>query len=412
MTSRTFGHVVAFLFIGILAIAFSGCVSDTNPRVNYRSGTVERFVRTETAGQAADGANIEVYTIQNANGLKARITNYGAIMLSLIVPDKRARYDDIILGFDTPQEYLREEYVANCPYFGAVVGRYANRIAGGAFTLDDRKYTLATNDGDNHLHGGTKGFDKVFWTLQNTFENKDRLGIVLHYRSPDGEEGYPGTLDCTVSYALSSNNELIVAYEAATDKETIVNLSQHNYFNLAGHGSGDILDHELKINAGYITPVDAGLIPTGELMPVDGTRFDFRAPTEIGNRIECRKKKKDLDEDDIQILRGGGYDHNFVLNRGKPGYELEFAARVVEPTSGRIMEVFTTEPGLQFYSGNFLDGTIIGKDEQRYHHRGGFCLETQRFPDTPNQPRPEFPPAVLKPGEIYQHKTVFRFKTR
>lgn len=343
-----------------------------------------------------DGKSVSLYRLTNANGMQADISNYGAIVTRLTAPDRNGRFDDVVLGYETVAEY-----VADTPYFGAIVGRYGNRIAKGRFTLDGVEYELAVNNEPNHLHGGIKGFDKVIWDAE---PGQDAQGahLRLTYISEDGEEGYPGTLKSTVVYTLSNNNELKIDYAASTDKATVVNLTHHGYWNLAGQGSGDILGHELMLNADRTTPVDSTLIPTGELKPVKGTPFDFTTPHKIGQRI---------DADDEQIKFGGGYDHNFVLN--KPGREMSLAARVYEPTTGRVMEVHTTEPGIQFYSGNFLDGSNVGKGGKAYHHRNGFCLETQHFPDSPNQQgNPNFPSVILRPGEKYEHHTVYKFVAR
>ncbi|MDZ7374308.1 MAG: galactose mutarotase [candidate division KSB1 bacterium] len=344
-------------------------------------------------GKMPDGRAVEFFDLVNPNGLKARIITYGAIVVSLEVPDREGKLGDIVLGYDKLEKYL-----ADSPYFGAIVGRYGNRIAKGRFVLDGVEYQLATNDGPNHLHGGLKGFDKVVWE-GSPLQEEDAVGVQLTYLSPDGEEGYPGNLRATVVYRLTSQNELRIDYEATTDKPTIVNLTHHSYFNLAGQGSGDILGHVLQINADCFTPVDPGLIPTGELRSVEGTPFDFRQPIAIGERI---------DWDDEQLRFGRGYDHNFVLNSS--GGTLALAATVYEPTSGRVMEVWTTEPGLQFYSGNFLDGHHVGKGGKVYGHRSGFCLETQHFPDSPN--KPHFPSVVLRPGEKYHQTTIYRFSVR
>jgi aldose 1-epimerase len=339
-------------------------------------------------GSTPDGKAVEQYTIANANGVKIRAITYGAVITSLEVPDRSGTPGDIVLGFDRLDGYLNDP-----PFFGAVVGRYGNRIAKGQFTLDGRTYTLATNNGPNHLHGGVKGFDKYVWNAEPL---KDANGVAFTRTSPDGEEGYPGNLRVRVTYTLTEKNELVVDYHATTDKATPVNLTQHSYFNLSGDGSGDVLGQELMINADRYTPVDETLIPTGELAPVQGTPFDFRKPTAIGARIN---------QDHAQLKNGKGYDHNWVLNRTGPG--LRPAVRVVDPGSGRSLDIATTEPGLQFYSGNFLDGTITGKNGHVYRHRNGYCLETQHYPDSPN--KPAFPSTVLKPGEEYRSRTVFTF---
>lgn len=344
-------------------------------------------------GTTPDGQNATLYTLRNANGMEVRATDYGGIIVSLRVADREGQFEDVVLGYDSLASYIEET-----PYFGAIIGRYGNRIANGRFTLDGQTYTLATNNGPNHLHGGLKGFDKVLWNAE-PFENETGVGLIFTRTSPDGEEGYPGTLQARVTYTLTDDNELVFEYEATTDQATPVNLTQHTYFNLAGDGAGDILDHVLTIYADAFTPVDSTLIPTGEIRPVEGTPFDFTEPTPIGARIE---------QDDEQIRFGLGYDHNFVLSRdGAAADSLVLAVHVYEPTSGRVMEVFTTEPGVQFYSGNFLDGSLTGKGGVVYEHRTGFCLETQHFPDSPNQPN--FPSTILEPGERYHTRTVYAF---
>ena len=345
-------------------------------------------VKREPFGQMPDGAAVEIFTLRNAAGVEVRAISYGGIITFLRVPDRSGTFDDIVLGFDRLDGYLKDP-----PFFGAIIGRYGNRIAKGQFTLDGATYELATNNGPNHLHGGNKGFDKVLWTAAPV-EGKN--AVTFTRTSPDGEEGYPGNLQVQVTYTLTDQNELIVDYRATTDKATVVNLTQHSYFNLAGQASGDILGHELMLNADRYTPVDGTLIPTGELAPVEGTPFDFRTPTAIGARIG---------DADPQLKNGQGYDHNWVLNRSGDG--LQLAARVVEPKTGRTLEVRTSEPGIQFYSGNFLDGTLTGKQGATYNHRTGFCLETQHFPDSPNQPN--FPSTTLRPGEEYRTTTVFTF---
>ncbi len=351
---------------------------------------VEMSVNQESFGTTPEGREVDLYTLTNSNGMKARITNYGAILVSLEVPDRGGNLADITLGFDTLEGYLGEH-----PYFGAVVGRYANRIGNAEFELEGVKYELEANNGTNHLHGGIKGFDKVIWKLEDLKTEDDRAMVKLSYISEAGEEGYPGNLACSVTYALTEDNELQMSYEADTDKTTVVNLTNHTYFNLAGQGKGDILDHEIMIDADKYTVVDANLIPTGELRSVTGTPMDFTISATIGSRIEQ--------------VEGGGYDHNYVLNNGG-GDSPEFCARVYEQTSGRVMEVYTTEPGVQFYTGNFLDGTVTGKGGKAYEKHYGFCLETQHFPDSPNNP--DFPSVVLKPGQKYSTKTVLKFSTR
>lgn len=345
-------------------------------------------------GKTADGAAVDVYTLTNSKGMQAAITNYGGIVVTLMVPDRDGKLGDVVLGYDT-----LDEYIADTPYFGAIVGRYGNRIAKGKFTLGGKEYVLAQNNNENHLHGGIKGFDKVVWDAKGVLSDRG-LELVLNYVSADGEEGYPGKLAVTVTYIVPyDENELQIEYLATTNKPTVVNLTNHSYFNLAGQGKGDILDHELMINADRFTPVDEGLIPTGELRSVAGTPMDFRKPTAIGARV---------DVDDEQLKFGLGYDHNWVLDKSPGEYGL--AARVYLPTSGRVLEVHTVEPGIQFYCGNFLDGSNVGKGGKVYKHRYGFCLETQHFPDSPN--KPQFPSTVLEPGEEYTTRTVYKFSTR
>jgi aldose 1-epimerase len=342
-------------------------------------------------GTTRDGVPVHIYTLTNAKGLEARITNYGGIVVSLIVPDRKGKRDDVVLGFDTLKEYVDH----NTPFFGTLVGRYANRIAHAKFALDGKEYHLEANDNGNTLHGGTHAFDKQVWTPRELPDG----GLELTLLSKDGDEGFPGNLKATVVYHVTDANELKIDYSATTDKDTVVNLTNHSYFNLKGAGEGDILGHQVAINADRFTPVDAGLIPTGELRKVDGTPFDLRKKTTlIGAHIN---------DNDEQIKLGHGYDHNFVLS--KKGHELSGAARVEDPASGRVLEVYTTQPGVQFYTGNFLDGTLHGKGGKVYQRRYGFCLETQHFPDSPNQPK--FPSVVLKPGEKFESTTVFRFST-
>ena len=340
-------------------------------------------------GTTPDGKAVDAYTFTNANGIEIKAITYGGIITSLKVPDRAGKSGDVVLGFDSLDGYLKDP-----PYFGAIIGRYGNRIARAQFTLEGKTYKLAANNGPNHLHGGLKGFDKVVWNAE-PIKGPDGVGVAFTRTSPDGEEGYPGNLKVRVTYVLNDRNDLTVEYHATTDKATPVNLTQHSYFNLAG--DGDILGHELMINADRYTPVDDTLIPTGKLAPVQGTPFDFRKSTAIGARIN---------QDDPQLKNGKGYDHNWVLNR-TPAAGPQLAARVIEPKTGRMLEIRTTEPGIQFYSGNFLDGTITGKSGRVYKHRTGFCLETQHFPDSPNQPG--FPTTTLRPGQEYSTKTVFTF---
>jgi aldose 1-epimerase len=354
-------------------------------------GTVAltRGVTRAAFGTTRDHIPVEIYTLTNANGVELRAMTYGGIITSLKVPDRSGRFGDIVLGFDTIDGYLKDPQ-----YFGALIGRYGNRIAKGQFTLGGTTFKLAANNAPNHLHGGVKGFDKVLWNAMQA-EGAEGVSVTFTRTSPDGEEGYPGNLHVSVRYMLTDQNELAIDYRATTDKATPVNLTQHSYFNLAAD-SGDVLGHELMLNASRSTPVDETLIPTGELAGVEGTPFDFQKATAIGAR---------LDPDDVQVKYGQGYDHNWILDRTGAG--LQRAALVVEPKSGRTLDIATTEPGIQFYSGNFLDGTITGKGGQVYKPRAGFCLETQHYPDSPNHP--EFPSAILQPGQIYASKTVFTF---
>ncbi len=348
-------------------------------------------------GRTPDGRPARLFTLRNAGGFRADISDYGGTLVRLFAPDRRGNYEDVALGFNAIADYVR-----HAAYFGALIGRCGNRIARGEFTLDGATHRLATNNRPGgqpcHLHGGTRGFDRVVWTAE-PIEVDDGSALRLRYRSAEGEEGYPGNLDVTVTYTLGADNSLRLDYGAKTDRATPVNLTNHTYFNLAGEGRGDVLGHELTVRAGSLTAVDAGLIPTGNFMPVEGTPFDFRTPQPIGRRI---------DEDHEQLHHGGGYDHNFVLH-GR-GDQLTPAATVHEPTSGRVMEVLTTEPGVQFYSGNFLDGTLTGKSGQPYRKRAGFCLETQHFPDSPNQPT--FPSTILRVGQELRSTTVYRFSAR
>ena len=375
-----------------LLVGLAACTAPEAPPP--AAPTSKADVKKESFGQTAEGVPVDVYTLTNASGMEVRAISYGGIILSLRVPDRTGALGDVVLGYDTIDGYQKAS-----PYFGAIIGRYGNRIAKGRFTLDGKQYTLAVNNEPNALHGGKKGFDKVVWRAES-FKKPEGVGVVFSYTSPDGEEGYPGKLEASVTYTLGDANSLTFEYHAVTDKATPVNLTQHSYFNLAGDGGGDILGHELTIRASRFTPVDKTLIPTGELRSVAGTPFDFTTPHAIGERIGA---------DDEQIKFGLGYDHNWVLDR-EPGDALQLAARVYEPTSGRVMEVSTVEPGLQFYTGNFLDGTITGKAGHVYRHRTGICLETQHYPDSPN--KPDFPSTILKPGVEYRTRTVYAFSVR
>lgn len=350
--------------------------------------------KAEPFGKMPDGTEIQAFTLTNKNGIKLRAITYGAIVLSLETPDRNGKLADIVLGYNTLEEYIKDT-----PYFGAVVGRYGNRIAGGKFSLDGTTYTLATNNEPGGmkcaLHGGLKGFDKVVWHGEGLVKN-GMQSVKFSYTSKDGEEGFPGTVELSVIYQLTDDNQWRIDYEAKTDKASPLNVTQHSYFNLKGEGNGDILEHELVFKASRFTPVNAGLIPTGELRAVTNTPFDFTTAHRIGERVQA---------DDEQIRFGGGYDHNWVLD-SQDG-SLALAAIVTEPSSGRTMEVLTTEPGLQFYCGNFLDGKLTGKSGKVYQFRNGFCLETQHYPDSPNQP--SFPNTILRPGKTWTSTTVYRF---
>jgi len=366
--------------------------SPMQSRTAADQATRQLDIKVKPFGETSDGQQVRLYTLRNVNGLSAEIMTYGAIVVTLKTPDRKGKMDDIVLGYDNLADYVK-----NSPYFGAIVGRYGNRIGQGKFTLDGVEYKLAVNNGENHLHGGLKGFDKVVWSDEPVWK-ANAVGVKLSYVSKDGEEGYPGNLNATVTYLLTNANELRIEYQATTDKATPVNLTHHGYFNLTG-AQRDILDHALALNADKFTPVDKGLIPTGELVAVKGTPMDFTRPTPIGARIGNEFE---------QLKFGGGYDHNWVLNKGGRG--MITAARLYEPTTGRLMEVRTTEPGIQFYSGNFLDGTITGKGVVVYKHRWGLCLETQHYPDSPN--KPNFPSTILRPGEKYETTTIYRFSTK
>jgi aldose 1-epimerase len=368
-------NAMKLIYVSFVVLLAAGCSTEK-----------KQDVMQDTEGTSSLHESTD--TLINKHGLVAIITPYGGKLISLWVPDRNGKLGDVVLGYDSA-----EQYIWGNPYFGAMIGRYGNRIAKGKFTLDEKTYQLPINNGVNSLHGGPRGFHNVFWHK----DGSDSSSIILSYTSKDGEEGYPGNLKTRVSYSLSDDNELVIDYEATTDAPTIVNLTHHSFFNLAGAGNGDILNHELMIDADRFTPVDAGLIPTGELQSVKGTPFDFTNPTKIGARINVT---------DEQLQNGKGYDHNWVLT--KTGNEFALAATVKEPTTGRVMEVWTTEPGLQFYSGNFLDGSDLGKGGRKYEYRTAICLEAQHFPDSPNQPN--FPSTILRPGEVYKQKTVYKFR--
>jgi aldose 1-epimerase len=390
---RTRSIAAPALVAVVVGALLAACSSPSSESTSSTSAMPQpnKYLSTEPFGQTADGQPITMISLRNQHGIEVRVMTYGGIILSIKTPDKSGASGDVVLGHDTAAEYF-----TNPPFIGALIGRYGNRIAKGKFTLDGHEYTLATNNGANHLHGGTKGWDQALWTAE-PFQGKEGPGVVLTHTSADGDEGYPGTVKAKVTYTLTDDNRLRVEYSATTDKPTVINLTQHSYFNLSAGKSADILGHDLMINAAQYTPVDDGLIPTGEIASVEKTPFDFRTPTAIGVRINDKN---------TQLERGKGYDHNWVLTRVASG-GLQLAARVEEPASGRTLEVLTTEPGLQFYSGNFLDGTIKGKGGVMIAHRSGFCLETQHFPDSPNHAN--FPSTVLRPGETYSSTTVFTF---
>lgn len=383
---------------GILLVCFSPPVRASEPpqaapstqasRIQERSNLPSTSQRHY--GYLADGTGVTLVTLKNATGIELDVIGYGGIITRLLTPDANGRLGDIVLGLDS-----LDEYVASNPYFGALIGRYGNRIGKATFSLDGKSFQLDVNDGENHLHGGSEGFDKRVWQMR-PFVTEHSAGVHLRLTSPDGDQGYPGKLQALVTYELTNQDELDMTFRAVTDKPTIVNMTQHSYFNLAGEG--DILGHRLKIPADRFTPVDKGLIPTGTLQTVAGGPFDFRQAKEIG---------RDIGADNEQLELGQGYDHNFVLKDQADG-ELVLAARVTEPNSGRVLEILTVEPGVQFYSGNFLDGSLDGKGKV-HEYRSGFCLEPQHFPDSPNNP--DFPPVTLRPGETYQSRIVYRFST-
>ncbi|HLX71483.1 MAG TPA: aldose epimerase family protein [Verrucomicrobiae bacterium] len=375
------------IVVGLSAvlIAASGCSTSSS---SSGGGITEA-----PFGTMPDGTPITLYTLRNSKGAEATICNYGGVVTTLKMPDRNGNYSDVVLGFDNLNDYLKGD-----PFFGALIGRYGNRIAKGHFVLDGTEYTLPINNAPNSLHGGDKGFDKVVWQA-TPHPSSSAPSLELTYVSKDGEEGYPGNLSVKAVYTLTRDNGLKLEFTATTDKDTVVNLTHHSYFNLAGQGN--VLNHVVMINADKFTPVDSTLIPTGELKPVDGTPFDFRTPTAIGARIG---------QNDEQLKFGNGYDHNWVLNNYTGVGGVRLAARVYEPTSGRVLEVFSDQPGLQFYSGNFLDGTLKGKGGWVYQFRNAFCMEPQHFPDSPN--KPSFPSTELKPGQVYHSTIEYRFSVR
>lgn len=387
---KLFLNSLIFIFI----VTFLSCKSEK--KEEKKEEIVEEVslqaITSEDFGQTVDSVQVKQFTLTNKNGLEMKVMTYGAIITSLKTPDNQGKLEDIVLGYDNLQGYID-----NNPYFGAIVGRYGNRIANAKFSIDGKEYKLAENNGKNSLHGGVKGFDKVVWNATE-INDVNGVGLKLTYKSIDGEEGFPGNLDITVFYTLNNEDELEVQYQAKTDKKTIVNLTQHTYFNLTAMKE-DILGHELSMNASHITPVDDGLIPTGDLLPVENTPFDFRTAKTIGQDIAAEHE---------QIKFGNGYDHNWVLNESED--KMKLAATLFEAKSGRVVEVYTTEPGIQFYTGNFLDGSITGKNGVVYKYRSGLCLETQHYPDSPNQP--EFPSTLLNPNEEYLTITKFKFSTK
>jgi aldose 1-epimerase len=379
---------------GVALVAFAAVVGFTGASASTRAKSPPSIIK-ESFGSVG-GPPVDLYTLKNSAGMEVKIITHGGIIQQVIVPDRRRRMANVTLGFATLDDYVTK----NSPYFGAIVGRYGNRIAGAQFTLDGDVYTLAANNGPNSLHGGNVGFDERVWEVTRELRRSDRVGLELHYLSPDGEEGYPGNLDTFVTYTLTNDDEIVIDYRATTDKATVVNLTNHAYWNLAGEGSNAIYDHVLTLRADRYTPVDETLIPTGEIAEVTGTPFDFTEATPIGERIR--------DASSEQIACGRGYDHNFVLNsRGSRRPVL--AAHVWEPTTRRTLDIYTTEPGIQLYAGNFLDGTLIGTSGKAYRQGDGFALETQHFPNSPNEP--SFPSTVLRPGDEYSTTTIYKFGT-
>lgn len=384
-------QIIEVAATALAALGMLSCASDSKSN--------NSMITKSSFGAMPDGTPIELYTLRNSKGAEADIMTYGGIVQKLKMPDRNGNIADIVLGFDNLNGYTSETYLKNCAYFGALIGRYGNRIGGAQFTLDGKTYKLAPNNNGNTLHGGIKGFDKVVWKGVKADVGPEGPRLELSYFSKDGEEGFPGNLNVTATYTLTEDNALKIQFKATTDKPTVVNLTHHSYFNLRGQGNGDILSHVVYINADKTTPVDKGLIPTGSLADVTGTPFDFRKPTAIGARI---------DDPDPILQYGPGYDHNWVTSNPLGKFGLQ--ARVTEPTTGRVMEVWSDQPGLQFYAGNFLDGSITGKDGKVYQRRNAFCFEPQHFPDSPN--KPQFPSTELRPGETYHNTIVYKFSTQ
>ena len=400
MKNKNLRRTLAYCAFPILLATAMSCTGSSEKKEtseeNIEKSNEMNIVKSDF-GKLEDGTSVSLFTLTNENGVEVKITNFGGIITSVKVPDKDGNIEDVALGFDTLEGYLSDAYKKSGPYFGAIIGRFGNRIGNAKFTLDGQEYQLAPNNNPNHLHGGVKGFDKVVWEAEE-IKTDSEVGVKLHYVSEDMEEGYPGTLAVDVVYTLTNDNEIVMDYKATTDKKTIVNLTNHSYFNLNA-GKSDILDHEVMINADQFVPVNRTLIPTGELKDVEGTPFDFTSPTTVGSRIQ---------EDNEQLRYGQGYDHCWVV-KGNNG-ELRLAATVYEPNSGRFMEVHSTEPGIQFYSGNFLDGSLTGSRDVVYKHRYGLALETEHYPDAPNQP--DFPSVELNPGETYHTQTIYKFSTK
>lgn len=389
-------NLIKFGRLFTLLIAIGMMTSNCTPKNSEGDGeksepeSASSGIEVQTFGTTENGEKVQVYILTNKKGATMRVTNYGGVILSLTMPDKAGKYEDVVLGFDS-----LAPYETTSPYFGALIGRYGNRIAEGTFDLNGKTHNLPVNNGPNSLHGGVKGFDKTVWNA-DTFQVDNGVGLVLKHISPDGDQGYPGNLKAEVRYTLLHDNSLRFDYRAVTDQPTVVNLTQHSYFNLSGNVREDILGHELTLVADSIVPVDETLIPTGKLMAVEGTAFDFNQPVAIGDRLQ---------NDEIQLRNGGGYDHCWVLKNGDE--PMHFAGRLTHKASGRTMEIFTDEPGIQFYSGNFLDGSLTGKNGVQYEKHMGLALETQHFPDSPNQPT--FPDTELNPGEVYQTSTIYKF---